>query len=260
MNEANETNTPFRKLIYQHWKVLWTGSFFAVALAIAGLVFTVLNLLGVETAVRIPVSLTVTLLVALLVLLVTLLVAVYLAARAEHRQRLDLEQKLKPVLEICGCVPKATGSHQRIRVHNKSATTVRFSAKLISIEPHPPHHDQIPIFLQIDSSHPPYTEANIEGNGDALVNILVLLGEDAEKRPTYGLVTASHLVTVHPIGAWISLRTTHYKIGVQVFPVSPQGPASKPRFFYITPQSDATLLLSDAGEPLFVSGGGDSGR
>ena len=85
-------------------------------------------------------------------------------------------------------------------VHNKSKTTIRFSAKVVSIEPALPHYDQIPGFLQLDNADPPtYREANIEGEGDALVNVLAWVGDDPDKkRRLYTLVIASPLVMNYP--------------------------------------------------------------
>jgi hypothetical protein len=179
-----------------------------------------------------------------------LLIAGYHLHSKEEKAKNHLEEKLRPALQVCGAIPRSAGSHLRIGVHNRSAMTVRFSVKITSIEPPLPRYDKIPNFLQIDDSDPPHREAHLEGGGYALVNVLAWIGDDQDKaHRLYGLLVASPLVMDNPSAGAISLPRDHYRIRVQAFPVSPEGPASVPRDFYIIPQANGMLLLSDAGVP-----------
>ena len=253
---SNDDEIPsFRKSIHSHTKVTWTGSSLAVLLAILGLLLAMLNLIGVQPV--LPPEFTPSpatfALAAALVLALTYLWAVYQAAREHYRGRLRLAEKLTPCLEICADLPMSTGTHQRIKVHNKAERTIRFSTKILSIEPSLARYDKIPNFLQIDDSdHPHHKEANIQGGGDALVNVIAWIGTETFPNagtPAYALLIASPLIMNNPSAGAITLPTGHYKILVQAFPVDPQGPASEPREFYIVPQSDGHMLLSTTKPP-----------
>jgi hypothetical protein len=159
---------------------------------------------------------------------------------SRKRERQAAEQALQSVLEIAS-TPEPKGTHYRVKVHNNSKTTVRFKARLISIVPEPGNYNQ-GSFLQISQTPPPHLEADIEGGGDAYINVFARV-EFPDHPPFYGLLVASE-----PVIAPIPIKVDYYAVSIRAVPVLPQGVPSKTHKFYITPQTGEKLLLSDGGE------------
>jgi hypothetical protein len=165
-----------------------------------------------------------------------IVLAFYSAGRITHIECVKLAEKLKAKLWICR-VAEQLDDRWRIRVRNLADRSVRFSAKLERISPAIPYH--VPAFLQVTGTPPPYREADIPGNGDALIDLC--MGRFDPELKHMALVSAEH-----PAGD-VLIPRNRYTILVSAFPLAPGDGGAARRWFYIIPQPDGTLILSDGG-------------
>jgi hypothetical protein len=163
--------------------------------------------------------------------------ALYLAGREHYQGRLRLAEKLKPQLSIRR-VAKKVGDRWRIVVQNVSERTVRFSARLESIDPMIENY-QVPAFLQVTGTPPPHRQADIPGKGEALIDLCTERFDAQLQRMVF--VSAEH-----PAGD-ILVPRTRYTVLVSAFPVPPDVGNPTERRFYLIPQPDGSMILSDAG-------------
>jgi hypothetical protein len=167
--------------------------------------------------------------------------AIYQAGLHSHNERRKLAEQLRAKLEICPGTERA-GDRWRIRVRNLSAQTVRFSARIESLNPPPTHH--IPAHLQITGSSPPHREAEIPGGGVSHVDVVLESWSWG-----FGILAAGH-----PPEPFVVPKSRH-ELVICAYTISPNGGSPARRRFSIIPQSgqrpDPPVILSDGG---FVTG------
>jgi len=236
VNGNNEIE-PFWRAIISSLLWVFLGSVLAVGI-------TVLGLFGVQ----IPYW------VALAVFVGGIVLALLKAAKGEYDKRVELARRLRPKLSISSGTKKEE-DRWRIRVCNLTGATVRFGASLEGINP--PIDYRVPARLQITGSPPPYRESDIPAEGEASVDVVqiqqqpLLLSEHLSKGPAQASQPPSALRIVmlsaeDPAGP-VKIETKRYEITICVFPVQPSEGNAERRAFYIIPQPDGTVLLSDAG-------------
>jgi hypothetical protein len=164
----------------------------------------------------------------------TVILAFFFAGRNEHLERLRLAKLLKPKLRISsGSVPGE--DRWRVRVHNLSGRTVRFSAKLVSITPGA-RRLPIPSYLQITGTPDPHRVGEVSANGDALVDVCMNIGQ------TIDFLSAESPATI------VEVAKTEYEIRICAYPISPDDGGACLRSFFIKPERDGSLMLFDAGK------------
>ena len=101
--------------------------------------------------------------------------------------------------------------------------------------PCPDFRDDLPAFLELDSGLLPRKDtAIVPGGGDVAVTV-ILFHPACRNKPFFPL-----------IGKLSPVPIRDNTVCIEAFPVSPPAPSSVRRF-YIVPQSDGSLILSDAG-------------
>ncbi len=165
--------------------------------------------------------------------------------RDKRDQLAALRERLKPRLEIAS-VPVVIDNRYRIRVNNLSGTTVRFAARLESIEPEINH--VMPVHLQITNS--PEQEGQIPGHKHALVEVFldtfliaVVEGKEYIHGDTIGLFLYGHPP------AEFHVPRERYTVEIIAYPVDADAGIPARRSFYIIPPRDGQCIFGDAGAP-----------
>jgi hypothetical protein len=140
-----------------------------------------------------------------------------------------------PTLEIC---PTTITSqhHHRIRIRSRSPHTVRIAVNLTDLTPGIGH--PLPSRLKILGSVAPYREAELPGNGEAIVEVLA----HSPMAPTMRFGIAEEFAVDGPVQS--------YGMVVCAFPVSSEGGVAVRRRFRVLLASDNTATLAGDGEPL----------
>jgi hypothetical protein len=212
--------TSFLKLVLEKWGWVLTSSVLAASLGIA-------SLFGLST----PAWL------AWFIFFSGFLLAIWLAGQSTHTKRCELEERLKPKLEIVGVSPSGIGDdHRRILVHNLTGKTVRFGARLIEVKPRIPY--QLPVDLQI--THSGY-KGQIEANGnqsvDVFIDFSVIPGLWNSQQLQYGLGLC------FPGNPYVISKLHRWEVLVRVYPTSEEG-GSDERWFYVIPQQNGSVIFT----------------
>lgn len=183
--------------------------------------------------------------VYLIGVMVGLIKAAY-AVWAERQGRVaQLEERLRPRLEIAS-VPVINDEWRfQVRVRNRSGTTVRFAARMEAVDPQIDY--PLPVHLQL--THHAEHQAEIPPYGEALVNVFrdnpfVIphphdAGQDDE--------SINFLFFGHPPGA-VSFQRIRYLVRICAYPVNPEHGIAAIRSFHIIPQFQKRCIFGDAGE------------
>ena len=236
MDETDEIQ-PFWKVLVGSFLWAFLGSLLAGGLTVAGLF-----------GAQIPSWVSWTVFVGGIVL------APVAAAKGLYDKWVGLVHRLRPKLEIRSGTRRGK-DRWRIRVFNPTDSTVRFGALLEGVDP--PIDYRTPARLQITGSPLPYRESDIQAKGEAYVDVVLhsqlplTFTEVLARGPEPGSQSPTALRIVFlsaedPPGI-VKVETKRYEIVICVFPVHPSEGNAARRKFYIIPQSDGTVMLSDAG-------------
>jgi uncharacterized integral membrane protein len=221
---------PFGESIRDQWKIIMTGSLLAAVFA----VLAILNLLGVETTVRLsPWWAT---LIFTVILAATIIFAILRAGQEQYRGRLELAEKLKPKLEILGVAPIVPGdNYRRIMVKNKTHKTIRFRATLL-----PDSKTSIKFTLPVDlqPTHCLHGDTVGEIGPNLPHSVEVFIDVSAHSKTVILLMGSGHKLP------WPSNQRLELYIGV--YPIDESGEADR-RWFYIVPQADGTVVFTANG-------------
>jgi hypothetical protein len=192
--------------------------------------------------------------VALVVFFAGIILALLAAAKSQYDKTVELAKRLRSKLSICSGV-KWGGDRWRIKALNLSDATVRFGASLERILlPAGYQLDyQVPMRLQITGSPPPHRESDIpakvgDNPGEAYVDVILVQMVLTSDHP--GLVPSIEILSAEYPPAAIPIPTVRCEVVISVFPISPSGGGAARGKFYIIPQPDGMVFLSNAGVPV----------
>jgi hypothetical protein len=179
----------------------------------------------------------------LLIIISGLVVAAYRVWLVQHDRAIALRHQIVPRLQI-RCVPVFAPPRYRIEVRNLSRTTVRFAARLESIEPAIDHG--LPVHLQI--THHAEPQAEIPAHGVALVDVFIdyPYGRqdcDLNMHDEIGLLLSGHPATEYFV------QRQRYTIRICAYPVGANEGIPAERSFYIIPRFQQWCVFGDAGVP-----------
>jgi hypothetical protein len=154
----------------------------------------------------------------------------YWVWRKEHLQHIELQEQLKPKLEIVGAT-ESSEMHYRMRVRNLANKKIKFYAELVSMKPDVKF--PLPVRLQI-TNQKPYEDGEIAHYGEQMVTVFIY----PEKH--WQLTICANYHPVQP-ELCFGVPKQRYDLCIRVVP--DQG-SSVSRTFYIIPQSDGTCIFS----------------
>jgi hypothetical protein len=162
----------------------------------------------------------------------------YLRCREEYDRRVRAEARLAPVLEIQGVEPVRPGDdHRRVVVRNRSSGRLRFRARLAEIRSSPSVEYSLPVPLAPTHAPSPHAEAEVEGDGQQLIDVFV----DPGPPQAIGLLLAGSPPVPLPVP-----RDRRYELRICVYPAV-DGAVSTYRWFYIVPQPGGGIVFTADG-------------